>query len=197
MPGNSYNFPAVLLFGLSSGNKTAIVVMAAIFVAFALLSSMLIPRWRPQFPGRALWLFVAICVLLFLGMMTTVIVFGKESKAAGPEEKTTSTAQTTSTSTTTTAAPSAKTVKVAESEWKVVLPKTLSAGKYTFEASNQGKFPHDLTIDGPGVSDEKTSEIAAGSSAKLTVTLQSGTYDFYCSIPGHKAAGMDQKVTVS
>ena len=108
----------MLLFGLSSGNKTAIVVVAAIFVAFALLSSMLIPRWRPQFPGRALWLFVAICVLLFLGMMTTVIVFGKESKAAG-------------------------------------------------------------------------------SSAKLTVTLQSGTYDFYCSIPGHKAAGMDQKVTVS
>jgi uncharacterized cupredoxin-like copper-binding protein len=182
----------VLLFGLSSGNKTAIIVMAAIFTGFALLCSLLIPRWRPQFPGRALWLFVGICVLLFLGMMTTVIVFGKESKAAGSEHQTTSPAQTT----TTTAAPSAKTVKVAESEWKVVLPKTLTTGKYTFEASNQGKFPHDLAIDGPGVK-TKTSEIAAGSSAKLTVTLKSGTYDFYCSLPGHKAAGMDQKVTVS
>jgi uncharacterized cupredoxin-like copper-binding protein len=182
----------VLLFGLSSGNKTAIIVMAAIFTGFALLCSLLIPRWRPQFPGRALWLFVGICVLLFLGMMTTVIVFGKESKAAGSEHQTTSAAQTT----TTTAAPSAKTVKVAESEWKVVLPKTLSAGKYTFEASNQGKFPHDLAIDGPGVK-TKTSEIAAGSSAKLTISLKSGTYDFYCSLPGHKAAGMDQKVTVS
>jgi uncharacterized cupredoxin-like copper-binding protein len=184
----------VLLFGLSSGNKTAIIVMAAIFTGFALLCSLLIPRWRPQFPAR-LWLFVGICVLLFLGMMTTVIVFGKESKseAAGSEATTTSRA----TSTTTTAAPSEQTVKVAESEWKVVLPKTLSAGKYTFEASNEGKFPHDLTIDGPGVKDEKTSQIAAGSSAKLTVTLKAGTYDFYCSIPGHKAAGMDQKVTVS
>ena len=183
----------MLLFGLSSGNKTAIIVMAAIFAGFALLCSMLIPRWRPQFPGRGLWVFVGICVLLFLGMMTTVIVFGKESKseAAGSEPKTT-----TSAATTTTAAPSAKTVKVAESEWKVVLPKTLSAGKYTFQASNEGKFPHDLTIDGPGVS-EKTPEIAAGSSAKLSVTLKSGTYDFYCSIPGHKSAGMDQKVTVS
>ena len=126
-------------------------------------------------------------------MMTTVIVFGKESKseAAGSEPKTT-----TSAATTTTAAPSAKTVKVAESEWKVVLPKTLSAGKYTFQASNEGKFPHDLTIDGPGVS-EKTPQISAGSSAKLMVTLKSGTYDFFCSIPGHKAAGMDEKVTVS
>ena len=185
----------MLLFGLSSGNKTAIIVMAAIFVGFALLCSMLIPRYRPQFPGgRGFSVFVGICVLLFLGMMTTVIVFGKESKseAAGSEPKTT-----TSAATTTTAAPSAKTVKVAESEWKVVLPKTLSAGKYTFQASNEGKFPHDLTIDGPGVSDEKTPEIAAGSSAKLSVTLKSGTYDFYCSIPGHKSAGMDQKVTVS
>jgi len=187
----------VLLFGLSSGNKTAIIVMAAIFTGFALLCSLLFPRWSPQFPGRRLWLFVGICVLLFLGMMTTVIVFAKESKseAAGSEHETTSAAQTT---TTTTTAPSEQTVKVTESEWKVVLPKTtLAAGKYTFDVSNEGKFPHDLTIDGPGVSDEKTSQIAAGSSAKLSVTLRSGTYDFYCSIPGHKSAGMDQKVTVS
>jgi uncharacterized cupredoxin-like copper-binding protein len=187
----------MLLFGLSSGNKTAIIVMAAIFVGFALLCALLIPRWRPQFPVR-LWLFVGICVLLFLGMMTTVIVFGKESKAAG-EEKTTSTAQTpTSAATTTTAAPSEQTVKVTELEWKVVPAKTtLAAGKYAFDVSNQGKFPHDLTINGPGVSNERTSQIPAGGSAKLSVTLKSGTYDFYCSIPGHKAAGMDQKVTVS
>jgi uncharacterized cupredoxin-like copper-binding protein len=187
----------VLLFGLSSGNKLAIIIMAAIFVGFALLSSILIPRWRPQFPGRRLWLFAGICVLLFLGMMTTVIFYGKESKAAG-EEKTTSAAETTtSAATTTTATPSAQTVRVDESEWKVVLPRTtLAPGKYTFDVSNQGKFSHDLAIDGPGVSD-KTSEISAGGSAKLTVTLKSGTYDFYCSIPGHKAAGMDQKVTVS
>jgi uncharacterized cupredoxin-like copper-binding protein len=187
----------VLLFGLSSGNKTAIIVMAAIFVGFALLCSILIPRWNPQFPGRRLWLFVGICALLFLGMMTTVIVFGKESKAAG-EEKTTSAAHTTtSAATTTTATPSAQTVTVDESEWKVVLPKTtLAPGKYTFDASNKGKLEHDLAIDGPGVND-KTSLIPAGGSAKLTVTLKSGTYDFYCSVPGHKAAGMDQKVTVS
>src|SRR5256886_169802 len=122
--------PPALIFALSSGSKTAIVVLAAIFTRFALLWSMLNPRWRPQFPGRGLWVFVGICVLLFLGMITTVIVFGKESKseAAGSESTTTSASQTTST--TTTAAPAAKTVKVAESEWKVVLPKTLSSGKY-------------------------------------------------------------------
>jgi uncharacterized cupredoxin-like copper-binding protein len=28
------------------------------------------------------------------------------------------------------------------------------------------------------------------------VTLSSGSYDFYCSVPGHKQAGMDVNVTV-
>jgi plastocyanin len=80
----------------------------------------------------------------------------------------------------------------------VVLPSTsLAAGKYTFDVKNDGQIPHDLTINGPGVSNQKTSLINAGKSAKLTVELKSGSYDFYCSVPGHKAAGMDVKVTVS
>jgi uncharacterized cupredoxin-like copper-binding protein len=189
----------VLIFGLSSGSKTAIVVMAAIFVGFALLCSILIPRWNPQFPGRRLGIFLGICVLLFLGMMTTVIVYGREvSKAESAGKEPTSSAQTTTSApTTTTATPGLQKVDVSESEWKIVLPKTtLSAGKYEFDVSNKGKFPHDLTIKGPGVS-AATPAFNAGQTAKLNVTLKSGTYDFYCSIPGHKAAGMDQKVTVS
>jgi uncharacterized cupredoxin-like copper-binding protein len=39
--------------------------------------------------------------------------------------------------------------------------------------------------------------IDAGKTAKLSVDLKSGTYDFYCSVPGHKQAGMDVKVKVS
>ena len=30
----------------------------------------------------------------------------------------------------------------------------------------------------------------------LTVTLQDGTYELYCSVPGHKQAGMDTSITV-
>jgi uncharacterized cupredoxin-like copper-binding protein len=39
--------------------------------------------------------------------------------------------------------------------------------------------------------------INSGQSAQLKVTLQKGTYDLYCSVPGHKQAGMDVKVTVA
>ena len=51
-------------------------------------------------------------------------------------------------------------------------------------------------VQGNGV-DEKTPTIQPGKSATLNVDLKPGTYDVYCSIPGHKQAGMDVKLTVS
>jgi uncharacterized cupredoxin-like copper-binding protein len=194
----------VLLLGLSSGHKLGLALAGAIFAGFSLIVAMLIPRWRPQFPGRGLPVFLVVVFLLFLGMLASVEIFGKESSEAAGKHKTTSTTQTTTTTaststatTTTTAAPSVQKIDVTESEWKIVLPKTkLSAGKYEFEVKNDGKFSHDLTIKGPGVS-AATPTFNAGQTAKLTVDLKPGSYDFYCSIPGHKQAGMDQKVTVS
>ena len=38
---------------------------------------------------------------------------------------------------------------------------------------------------------------AAGGSETLTVTLQSGKYQFYCSVPSHKQLGMLDTVTVA
>ena len=67
---------------------------------------------------------------------------------------------------------------------------------YTFEVSNKGKIPHNLTIAGGG-STVRTQDLSAGSSGSVKVKLEPGHYDFYCSIPGHKQQGMDQKVTVS
>jgi uncharacterized cupredoxin-like copper-binding protein len=73
---------------------------------------------------------------------------------------------------------------------------TLAAGMYTFHVSNSGTRGHNLTIDGPGVSDATTGTFDAGGTADLTVTLKDGTYEFYCSVPGHKELGMDDTVTV-
>src|SRR5437763_533806 len=80
-----------------------------------------------------------------------------------------------------------------EIEYKIERPKTTySAGNYTFDVENKGKIPHNLTITGPRISKEATQDISAGSSSTVSVKLQPGTYDFYCSIPRHKAQGMDQ-----
>ncbi len=73
---------------------------------------------------------------------------------------------------------------------------TLAAGTYTFHVTNNGPASHNLTINGPGVSNQTTGTFAAGGTADLTVTLKDGTYEFYCSVPGHKQLGMDDTVTV-
>jgi uncharacterized cupredoxin-like copper-binding protein len=39
--------------------------------------------------------------------------------------------------------------------------------------------------------------ISPGENEPVTVTLEKGTYDVYCGVPGHKAMGMDVHITVS
>src|SRR5579871_508807 len=85
-----------------------------------------------------------------------------------------------------------------ESEYKIVLSSsTVTPGTYRIEAVNSGSIDHALEIDGPGVSGKQTGTISPGSSSVLTVKLQQGTYDVFCPLPGHKALGMDTKLTVS
>jgi uncharacterized cupredoxin-like copper-binding protein len=55
-----------------------------------------------------------------------------------------------------------------------------------------------VVITGPGVQQAKTADlISPGESESVTVTLQKGSYDIYCGVPGHKAMGIDVHITVS
>ena len=101
-------------------------------------------------------------------------------------------------STPSTATASGSSVAVTESEFSITLPSnTMKVGSYTFKVTNKGQFAHNLTIDGPGVKDKATPTLSPGSSGDVTVNLQKGTYDFYCSVDSHKDMGMDDKVQVS
>ena len=186
----------MLLLGLSTGHKIGLGLAVLGFAGFSLIVSLLVPRWYPDFPGRGLRVFIVACLLLFVGMMSAVIVLARETSEAEANGAEPTTSATTTSATTTTAAP-ATSVPVSETEFKITMPKTtLAAGSYSFEVANDGKIDHDLVIQGNGV-DEKTPTIAPGKSAILDVELKPGTYDVYCSIPGHKQAGMDLKLTVS
>jgi plastocyanin len=208
------------LAALSTGHKLGLGLVGLAFVVFALISAFLLPALRPDYPGRrGLPAFLTLSVALFVGMMFAVFFFGREpseghaeagstagetgppSTATPPPTTTPSTQKGTATAPSTSApttAPSApKSVPVTESEFKIELPSTsLTPGRYTFDLTNKGQAGHDLVVDGPGVSDEKTPVIGSGKTAKLTVDLKTGTYDFYCSVPGHKQAWMDVKVDV-
>ena len=88
-------------------------------------------------------------------------------------------------------------VGVTEKEFSITLSQTsFSPASYTFTIQNKGSFPHNLNIEGPGV-DTKTSPILSpGQSGMLTATLQKGSYELWCSVPGHKNKGMDLTIKV-
>lgn len=73
---------------------------------------------------------------------------------------------------------------------------TAEAGEVTVDFTNPQPLTHDVAIeDSSGKTVGKTGLIAEGSdSAK--VDLKPGTYTFYCSVPGHREAGMEGTLTV-
>ena len=175
----------MLLAALSTGHKVGLGVVAGAFILFALTSSFVLPRKRPDFPGKdGLSVFIVLSFAFFFAMLTAVIVFGRESEAKGAEAPS--------------SAPAAAPIPVRETEFKIALPAAkVPAGKVTLTVQNAGKIQHDLVVSGPGVTGAaKTPLINAGQSAKLTVTLAAGSYTLYCSVPGHRAAGMVAKLTV-
>jgi plastocyanin len=66
-----------------------------------------------------------------------------------------------------------------------------TAGSITIDFTNMSSLPHDVTIEGDGGTDEIT-----GSTTSTTVDLDPGTYTFFCSVDGHRAAGMEGTLTV-
>ena len=66
-----------MLLALSTAHQLGLGLSGLVFVAFALVSSMLIPHFRPDFPGRSLGWFVFVSILFFVGMMCAVVFFGE------------------------------------------------------------------------------------------------------------------------
>ena len=168
----------MLLAGLTTGHKIGLGVVGLAFITFALASSFLAPRKRPDFPGKnGLSVFVLATFVFFFAMLTAVIVFGVESEAKGASETV-----------------AARTLKVQEKEYKITLAtRTVLHGTIAFKVTNTGKIQHDLTIQGS----KKTPLISPGKTATLTVTLKKGKYTLYCSVPGHRQLGMVAKLTVT
>lgn len=75
---------------------------------------------------------------------------------------------------------------------------TAKAGKVTIEFTNKSPIGHNLTIQqGTNGAVVGATPTFMGATKTLTVTLKAGKYTFYCSVPGHRAAGMQGTLTVS
>lgn len=73
---------------------------------------------------------------------------------------------------------------------------TAKAGKVTVNFTNSSPVPHDVAIeDSSGETIAKTEVLAEGSES-TTADLEPGEYTFYCTVPGHRQAGMEGTLTV-
>jgi uncharacterized cupredoxin-like copper-binding protein len=140
------------------------------------------------------------------GMMVLLAAVSVALAACGSSSKTSSGAA--ATSSPTSPAPAAATTPASHdamgtqvtatlTEFHIALSQmAMKPGTYTFMAMNAGHTVHALEITGPGVSGAKTPSLQPGQTAQLTVTLQAGTYDVFCPIPGHKQLGMNMNLAV-
>ena len=73
---------------------------------------------------------------------------------------------------------------------------TSKAGKVTVNFTNQSAVPHDVALeDEAGETIAKTETVAEGTES-TTAELKPGKYTFYCTVPGHRQAGMEGTLTV-
>jgi mono/diheme cytochrome c family protein len=84
-----------------SRNDVILTIVAAVLVGFSLVVSIVIPRRRPDFPGRSLRLFVIVVALLIAAMLTAVAVLGESHHFAAEAEATTTETSTAPATTTT------------------------------------------------------------------------------------------------
>jgi plastocyanin len=65
-------------------------------------------------------------------------------------------------------------------------------GEITVKMANKSGTPHDIVIDGKG----KGQVVDNGGVSEFKADFTDGSYTFYCSVPGHRAAGMQGKLVV-
>ena len=119
-----------------TGYEAALLAVAGVFISFALIVALVVPRSRPEFPGRRLGVFLVVCVVLFAAQLTAVLVLaqvGESDESVAQEETTTETTptETTTSETTTTestATESTETTETTEAQGDPVAGKVVFTG---------------------------------------------------------------------
>jgi uncharacterized cupredoxin-like copper-binding protein len=90
-----------------------------------------------------------------------------------------------------------ETVQVSLVDGAIEMPSTVSAGRVTFEITNDGSMEHGFEIEGEGLEEALAETLEPGESATLTVELQPGSYRVYCPVGDHAEEGMEVELEVT
>jgi plastocyanin len=73
---------------------------------------------------------------------------------------------------------------------------TAKAGNVTVEFKNPQALTHDVAIEDSSGKEVGATELIANGSDTTSVDLKPGTYTYFCTVPGHREAGMEGTLTV-
>jgi len=122
--------------------------------------------------------------------------------ASTPAASTPSSAESTSTSTSSSGSAAGGSSGVsleANPEGQLAYNKTslsAKAGKVTIDFKNVSPVGHNVTLESSSGQKLGATETFSGGSKTLSLSLKPGTYKFFCSVPGHRQAGMEGTLTV-
>ena len=70
------------------------------------------------------------------------------------------------------------------------------AGQVSIAFTNMSPLGHNVTVASASGAVVGATPTIQGSTKTLSLNLKAGTYKFYCSVPGHRMAGMEGTLTV-
>ncbi len=72
------------------------------------------------------------------------------------------------------------------------------AGSVTIDFDNPAAIEHDVAVEDSGGKVLGTSDLVSQGKVNLTIAdLKPGSYTFFCTVPGHREAGMEGTLTVN
>jgi plastocyanin len=190
-------------------NGTLFYVFGITLVVSAILVALVGLRFEDFPPNRGV---LAGVVLYFVALVVGTTTFAvlhaaddqharqaSEAQAATQTPAGGSTSPTSTTSTTAAPAGKATTVKLAASANAIAYDtKQLSAkaGQVTIDFTNPSAVTHDVCLEDPSGQQVGCSSTISQSNTTLSENLSSGKYTFFCSVDGHRLAGMEGTLSV-
>jgi uncharacterized cupredoxin-like copper-binding protein len=71
-----------------------------------------------------------------------------------------------------------------------------TAGNVTIDFDNKQALQHDVAVEDSSGQEVGATDLVSSGTATTSVDLQPGTYTFFCTVPGHREAGMEGTLTV-